>query len=131
VTQANVEIVRASLEAFNRQDLDGVLKDSAPDAVLDWSRAIGPYRGVYEVADFGRFLDDFSGTFESVRIEPEEYILAGEQVVVSWTLHFRGRDGIEATAKGSMLWTVRDGRTTRVCLYQERDEALEAARLSE
>ena len=48
-----------------------------------------------------------------------------------WTIYFKGRDGIEATATGALVWTIRDRRGVRVCLYQEWDEALEAAGLRE
>jgi hypothetical protein len=43
----------------------------------------------------------------------------------------RGRDGIEVQARGVWVWTIRDRSIVRVCLYQERKEALEAAGLSE
>jgi hypothetical protein len=34
-------------------------------------------------------------------------------------------------ARGTWLWTIRDGLVVRVCLYQELQEALEAAGLRE
>jgi trypsin len=49
MSQQNVELIRRSTDAFNRRDLDGMLEDWAPDAVLDWSNArtfdAGVYRG--------------------------------------------------------------------------------------
>jgi ketosteroid isomerase-like protein len=77
------------------------------------------------------FFDDFLDTFESVRVEPDEFIDAGDHVVVPQTGYIRGRDGIEATARVSLVWTFRDGSIVRLCLYQERAEALEAAGLRE
>ena len=35
MSQENVEMIRASLEAWNRCDWDEALKDAAPDFVLD------------------------------------------------------------------------------------------------
>jgi ketosteroid isomerase-like protein len=131
MSQQNVELVREAIDAFNRGDLDATVQAAAPDAVLDSSRAIGPYRGVYRLADFRPFIGAFSGTFELVRVEPEEFIDAGEQVVVWGTIYFEGRDGLEAIASGALVWTLRDGRAVRIGLYQVRDEALEAAGLSE
>ncbi|MGH2993107.1 MAG: hypothetical protein ACRDL1_06185 [Solirubrobacterales bacterium] len=55
----------------------------------------------------------------------------GDHVVVPHTTHIRGRDGIEAQARTTSLVTIRDGKIERICLYQERQEALEAAGLSE
>jgi ketosteroid isomerase-like protein len=52
-------------------------------------------------------------------------------VVTPFTNHLRGRDGIEVQARAVFLWTIRDGAIARMCLYQERREALEAVGLSE
>ncbi len=104
------------------------MKNSAPDAEFDWSRAYGPYRGVSRLDQWRQLIEDFYGTFESARIEAREFIDGGEHILVSVTTHTRGRDGVEATAGGSHVWTIRDGAIARVCYYQEgqRLEALEA-----
>jgi len=47
MSQANVEIVRAAVDAYNRGDLDAVLRDAAPECEVDLSRAAGPFHGVY------------------------------------------------------------------------------------
>lgn len=131
MSQENVEIVRLAFDAFNRGDIVAAMKDADPEAELDFSRALGPYRGVYRLDQVRGFLDDFTGTFEAVRMEPTEYLVAGEDVVLPLTIHFEGHDGIEATARGAQVWTIRDGLIVRVCMYQERQEALEAAGLEE
>ena len=41
MSQENVEIVRAALEALTRGDVDSTFKDAAPDATIDLSRAVG------------------------------------------------------------------------------------------
>ena len=51
--------------------------------------------------------------------------------MVPWTFHGVGRDGIEVQARPTWTFTVRDGAVERMCMYQEREEALEAARLEE
>jgi ketosteroid isomerase-like protein len=51
-------------------------------------------------------------------------------VVVPQTGYVRGRDGIETTARITLVWTVRDGAIVRATMYQERGQALEAAGLS-
>jgi ketosteroid isomerase-like protein len=131
MSQENVEIVRAAIAAYNRGAVDAVFRDAAPDAELDWSRAHGPYRGVYRLDQFRSFLGDFRSTFESVRFEAHEFLDSDEDVVVPFTGHLGGRDGIEATASGVIVCSLRDGLIVRACLYQEKQEALEAAGLSE
>lgn len=69
--------------------------------------------------------------FKSVRSKPKEFIDAGEHVVTPFTNHARGRDGIDLQARGTVVWTIRNGVIVRACLCQERQEALEAAGLRE
>lgn len=95
------------------------------------SRAVGPRRGVYGREQMQAVLSYFGEGFESLRIEPREFIEMGEHVVVPQTAHLVGRDGVEVEARTTWTWTIRGGAIARVCLYQERQEALEAAGLEE
>jgi hypothetical protein len=45
MSEENVEMVRAGLDAYARGDWDIALRDAAPDFEFDMSRAIGPQRG--------------------------------------------------------------------------------------
>jgi len=131
MSQENEEIVRAVYDAYNREDLDAAVKDAAPEFELDWTRAVGPQRGVYKLDEIRAFLGDFLEAFESTRVVPDEFIGAGDQVVVPQTGYIRGRDGIEATARITLVWTFRDGAIVRTCLYQQKHEALEAVGLGD
>ena len=131
MSEENVEIVRAAIDAYNRGDHEAALKDAAPELEYDLSRATGPLPGVYARDQVVPFLSEFAENWQSVRIEPHEFIEVGEQVIVPWTAHMMGRDGIEVQARVAWTWTIREGRVERLCMYQEREEALEAAGLSE
>ena len=131
ISEQNVETVRSVIDAINREDWDAAFQDAAPGFELDFSRALGPYRGVYKLDQARRFAEDFVATFESVRIEADQLIDAGEHVVFLGTLYYRGRDGIEATVSGKQVWTIRDAAIERFVMYQDRQEALEAAGLSD
>jgi len=131
MSEENVEIVRASIDAYNRGQWDLVLRDAAPGFELDLSRAMGPNRGVYGPDQARRVLEEFAGQWKSVRIEPDEFIEAGDEVIVPWTLHGTGREGIEVQARPTWTFTIRDGAIQRVSMYQERQEALKAAGRSE
>jgi ketosteroid isomerase-like protein len=130
MSQENVEIARRSYEAWHRGDVDAASEDFAPDFELDTSRAIGIDRGTYSLNQMRRLMEEFLETFDTVQLGAE-YIDAGEHVVMPFTNRFRGRDGIEVQARGTWLCTIRDGLIVRICLYQEVQEALEAAGLSE
>ena len=131
MSEENVKIVRAAIQRFNDSG-HWDLNDAGPDYELDLSRSLGPQRGVFhgrEQAD--RSLESFNADWESIRIEPHEFIEAGDDVVVPWTAHMVGRDGIDVQARTTWTWTLRDRMIVRVCLYQDKQEALEAAGLSE
>ena len=130
MSQQRVEIVKAAIDAYNREDWDATFRDVTPDAELDMSRAVGPTQGVFKPDQVRRVLADFRENWESVRIEPHKFIEAGDCVVVPWTMHVRGRDGIEAAARVAVVWTIQEGLITRVTLYQEREDALESVGLS-
>src|SRR3954454_17299005 len=131
MSQENVELVKAAVDAANREDWDAVFQDAAPGFELDFSRALGPYRGVYGLDQARRFIKDFNATFDSVRSEADQLIDAGEHVVFLGTIYYRGRDGIDTTVSAKQVWTIRDGAVERFVMYQERQEALEAVGLSE
>jgi ketosteroid isomerase-like protein len=131
MSQENVEIVRAAIDAFNERDWDAALKDAAPGSEVDLSRAVGPVHGVYRLDQVRGFIDDLAESWESLRLEAHEFVEAGKHVVVPWTVHVRGRDGIEVSARVTWVWTFRDRAIERMCMYQEWQEALEAVGLSE
>jgi ketosteroid isomerase-like protein len=131
MSQENVEVVRAGLEAWNQRDWEAVLEHMDPDFELDFSRAVGPLVGVFKRDQIRAFWDEIFGMWEAVRFEVDEIVDAGEQVATLSTDHYRGRDGIELTIRPCFVWTIRNGRIVHGCFYQEWQEALEAVGLSE
>ena len=131
MSRQNVERVRVAIDALNEGDSESALKDAGPGFECDLSRALGPQNDVYGRDQMQRFWAEFTEGWESVRIEPHEFIEKGDDVVVPWTMHLTGRDGIEVRARVTWTWTFRDGAIQRLCMYQDRADALEAARLRE
>jgi ketosteroid isomerase-like protein len=131
MSQENVQLVRAAMDAINADDIDSVLEMAAPGFEYDVSRATGPWRGVYSADQMPRVWEEFLGAWETSRFEADEFIETGERVVTPFTNYLRGRDGIEVRARAAFVWTIRDGAIAHVCFYQGRQEALEAAGLSE
>ena len=66
MSQENVEIVKAVIEAFNREDWDAVFQDAASGFEFDMSRSFGPWRGVYGLDQFRRFVDEFTAGSQCV-----------------------------------------------------------------
>ena len=133
MSQGNVEIVRRATDAYNRGDLDGILENWAPDAVLDWSNSRGLEAGVYRGHDEIRaFTERFLSAFEEVRLEIEDPVEVEEDLLILENVtYLRGRDGIEVQARSAWLTRFRNGKQTSLTLYQTKREALEAAGLRE
>ena len=131
MSQENVKLVQAAIEAYNRQDWDAAFQDAAPGFQVDMSRGLGLMKGVYGLEQIRRVLVDFGEHWEAVWIELHEFIEAGDLLVVPQTTHGEGRDGIEVVSRPTLVWTIRDGAIERVSMYQERQDALEAVGLSE
>jgi ketosteroid isomerase-like protein len=132
MSEENVEVVRRHFEAWNRRDLPTWLALYRSDAEIDWSRARGPFKGVYRGHDeHEAFWDVFWPTFEDVQVETHGFTEAGSEVVVSNTAHMRGREEIEVIARSTFVFRVENGQITRHRMFQERAEAIEAGGLSE
>jgi steroid delta-isomerase-like uncharacterized protein len=126
--EANVETVRKAIDAFNRGDADAMRAIGGDDFVYDWSRSMAPNRGIYRGQDgFMEFVNEQWNMFDDVRLDVHEYIPRGQHVVVTATVHGRGRQGIPVSANSAHLYTFEYGRLVRITLYQEREEALAAA----
>jgi ketosteroid isomerase-like protein len=131
MSQENVEIVKAAIDAVSRGDWDAALQDAAPGFEYDFSRALGPWRGVFGLDQVRRIWEEFAASWESFRIEPHEFIEVGDHVVVPGTGHMVGREGIEVEARLTLVSTIRNGAIERITMYQERQDALEDLGLSE
>jgi len=127
-----VEIVRQALDAYARRDIEAMRRLNSADVVLDWSASHGWLAGVYRGWDeVMRFYADYFDIFESIRIEAEAYMPAGDSVVVPNIAYQRGRDGIEVTARGTFVFRLREGKLRTIRLYQDLPEALKAVGLEE
>ena len=134
MSRENVEVVRNAFQAFNRRDVDGFLEGAEPDLVTDWSRAVGPERGIFRGREqVAQFVRSWWDAFDESAIIVDELIDAGDHVVAVFHGRQRGRgSGAVVEGRGSVLvWSFRDGRVVSATLYQQRDEALEAVGLAE
>jgi ketosteroid isomerase-like protein len=132
MSEENVEVVRRGIEAWNRRDLTTWMASCHPDAEIDWSRSRGPLKGVYrDHGELETFWDEFWSMFEEIELETHGFTQAGSEVVVPNTAHLQGREGIEVIARSAFVFAVENGQITRMRMFQERAEALEAAGLEE
>jgi ketosteroid isomerase-like protein len=134
MSQENVEIVRQVYDAFERRDTQLPFDMYAADIEWDLSVAgmLGPggvYHGHEEVRESFR---DLLTAFSFIDFEVEEITEAGDRVLA--TIHERhvGRaSGVEVDRRHYAVWTLRHGKVTRMCVYLDRADALEAVGLQD
>jgi ketosteroid isomerase-like protein len=128
MSRENVEIVRRAMEAYVRGDIAGALADTDPDIV--WNPNEEPAGRGYDAVLSS--LQGWEDTWDDYAMRAEEYLDAGDNVVV--TLHFRGRgkaSGIEVDTRSYQVHTIREGKIVEMIEFIDRAEALEAAGLPE
>ena len=128
----NVEIVRLGYDEFLATG-ELVERITAPGFVWDMSTFHGwPERQTYEGPEGTReFLTEWVGAWEDWRLEVRELIDAGDDVVA--ILHQSGRSkttGLEVDMDFAQVWTIKDGKQTRMRMYADPDEALREVGLS-
>ena len=129
MSEENVEIVRRCLETFET-DEDAWLQTLDPE--LEWYPIEdGHIRRVGHEAAVGvrrRWLE----SWDDHQVDVEEVKDGGESVVVGQHLSGTGKgSGIEVDLRIYLHFKLRDGKVAYVYEYTGRDEALEAAGLSE
>jgi uncharacterized protein len=128
VGESNVEIVRRAYEALSARGVDAILDFVDPEfesqAPPELSVEPQAYRGHEGVR---RWFESFYEAVEEVRLEPEEFIEAGAQVIVPVRLVVRGQgSGIEVGQRLVQVWTMRDGLAVRMDAYADKESALRA-----
>jgi ketosteroid isomerase-like protein len=130
VSQQNVEIAVLVNAALNRGDMEAVLQFYAPDAELrDLHSAPDQPLTVSGIDAIRRVLIDWTAAFDAFRADVDEYIDAGDAVILA--VRWRGEGKESGVAIDNAQYDVlefRDGKVVRAVLgYRSRDEALEAA----
>ena len=133
MSQENVELVRRSIEAYERGDVEEMLSFFDAESELHSAIVGGAEGNVYRGHDgFRNWLADFSETFEDVRNEWGEFRDLGDRVLVFGHVKARGRgSGVQLDSPMGWVYTVRRGKLVRAEGFLNRAEALQAAGLRE
>jgi ketosteroid isomerase-like protein len=122
---AGVDLVRGIIDALNRGDVDGMLARMHPDfewRPLEASPVARVYRGREQVR---WYVEDWLGTFESLRLDLEEPTEVGDHVVAVVRGHGRGRaSGVQLDSRFCQVWTVRGGTAVGMEEYATREQGL-------
>lgn len=131
----NVEIVRRLFADFAAGEIDAVFAVFDPE--IEWIEPHGYFTGaggVRGVAAVGDVLAAYPATWSDFALEPEAFLDAGDDVVVTGTQ--RGvslATGRSFAGRFCNVWTLRDGRVVRFEAFADTAlirEALAADRTS-
>ncbi len=124
----HVALLRRFYESFNQGDLDSVLELCTEDVevykdpeVVEMVAAMTP-RGQELVAQYLRGWLDSWGDYHA---RPQKFLQSGQEVAALTQLRARGKNS-QFEIEGDMadVFTLRDGRISRLRLYVERAVAL-------
>jgi ketosteroid isomerase-like protein len=131
MSKQDVEIIRGTLDAFNRGDWDRWLAMCHEDAELYSLRAQlegHPYRGPEGMR---RFVADLQEQWDYVRLEAPEIRDAGEWIVILGDFKARGSaSGVELDFPVGVVFATLEGKLRYGRFYSDPAEALDAAGLS-
>ena len=132
MSQENVEVVRRGVEAFARGAWDESIEWMDP--AVQWRDTPNLpgaqlYRGREGVLAQWRSTRE---VFDDFTVDIDQFIDAGDQVVVFMRTSGRGRaSGLQVSREIVQVCTVRDGRVIEIVGYEDPAEALRAVGLSE
>ncbi len=124
-----MEIVRRALA----YEVDGVGGRAEAEAIFDPNVVMNPSdeKPSYGFDAMRDDMERWASAFEELEVTVEEIIDAGNQVIVVAHHEGRGRNsGVKVDTRFYEVYTVREGKVSRVDEYTERAKALEAAGLS-
>src|SRR6185312_10917536 len=84
MSQENIPVLQRAERAFNEGDIEAVVEAAHPEIEI---KLIGGFAGIVGGSSFSghagvrRFFTDILGTFETVRVDHQKFIEAGEQLV--------------------------------------------------
>lgn len=124
--ESETEAVREAYAALNRGDIDGFIKDFAPDIErieFEGTPMAGEFHGIDAVREHvikGR------STWAEGACEPEQIITAGDKVIVLAHVHVRLKDQTEwIEGYTGDVFTFRDGKAVQFRTFADQKEALD------
>jgi ketosteroid isomerase-like protein len=129
VSPENVEVVRAVYDCWRRGDFRATANKVAPD--FEWKQVhgvVGP--GSHVGADASRALRSIFEIYEDLRVEAEEYVDAGDTIVVVARAHGTAcGSGLHMDQRLGFVWMVRQAKPVQMEQYPSREDALKAVGL--
>ncbi len=131
MSQENVAVARACIDAMNRRDIQGALDCMDPGIKFEHRLAAleGSFVGIEGVKGW---FADLVDSFDTWHIHCPDIRDLGDRVLALGTLRATGREsGVPTELPLTVVARVSGGLITEFVDFGDRDQALEAAGLSE
>ena len=128
MSEQNVEVVQRTFEAFIRGDFESAMAAFDPAVEFDLTH-VAPDGDVYHGHEgVWQAMRRWLLAWEDYRMEVDDYLDAGDSVVIRFRESGRGRGtGVPVEQNVTGVWELRTGKVVRVTPYLDRREALAAA----
>ena len=131
MSQFQREALRARYKATSKGNPGAVFDDVHPDFELKTADRV-PGAGTYRGAEAAtQFFVDLVEPFEQVTYEPQQFFERGDQIVIFLVVRFHPGTSSVVENQVAALWTIRDGKPVRCEVFAQREQALEAAGMSD
>jgi ketosteroid isomerase-like protein len=129
VFEEDVDRLRGAYRAFNEGGVEAFLERIAPEFQVR-DRDTSPDRETRHGKEgIMQLFASYMEAFDALQLEPEEFIHAGDQIVVCLRQRVRGKgSGAEVEGRIAHAWTLRGTEVLRLQIYKDKDSALEALR---
>jgi ketosteroid isomerase-like protein len=128
--QEDVERLRLAYDAFNTGGVEAFLERLAPEFQLR-DRESSPDRAATRFGKEGikQLFDSYMEAFDALRLEPQEFIDCGDQIVVALHQRVRGKgSGAEVVGNIAHVWTIRGDAPYELRIFGDKESALNTLR---
>jgi ketosteroid isomerase-like protein len=131
MSQENVERFRATIEAWNRRDIEAALQGVDPE--IQFEHRLAALQGSFVGLDaVRRWFADLLEHFSAWRVYCDDIRDLGDRVLALGTNRATGKEsGLETELPFTVLARFKDGLMIHFIDYGDRDQALKAAGLLE
>jgi ketosteroid isomerase-like protein len=116
VSDTTREVVNRFNEAFNRHDIDAIMRCMTSDCVFENTRPAPDGTRIVGQEAVRTFWEEFFARSPQARFETEDIFAAGDRCVVQWTYHWV-RDDWAGHVRGVDLFRVREGKVAEKLSY--------------
>lgn len=128
MSQENVDLAKQGYDAFGRGDIETAFANF--DDGIEW-RGVSedvPAGGTYSGRDAvsGEWLKNVGENFDEFTVSPEEFLDAGDHVVVTGQAHAKLKNGATVDGEFCHVWEYRNGKAVKARFWGDSAALLKA-----